>query len=104
MKLVAVRKNRSHWRCCLLLAASLAGVAMLAAGSPPHEQETTPREISVWRRTRDGWEQPHWLMPPQPRRPAVLHPLCVAAMIAILTAMALVGHAPCTCETTALSS
>jgi hypothetical protein len=41
-----------------------------------------------WRRTRDGWQQAEWLMPP-PQRMPVLHPSVVAMLELLLSIGAL---------------
>lgn len=92
MTTIAIQRSRPRWQPCLLLAAMLAGVAMLASGSPMPEPTLRPSQISTWRRTRDGWEQPRWLAPKLPPRAIALHPIYVAALTILLTAMALVGH------------
>lgn len=94
MIIISVQKNRSYRRYCLLLVALLAGMAMLASVSPAPEAAKSPPEISVWRRTRDGWEQPRWPADRQPPGPVPPHPLCVAVLTILLAAMGLVGYTP----------
>ncbi|MGH7140300.1 MAG: hypothetical protein ACREHD_31575, partial [Pirellulales bacterium] len=44
--------------------------------------------------TRDGWEQPPWLMSKQPPRVVPFHPFLAALLVVLVAAMALVGYEP----------
>ncbi len=97
--LIAVRRDKPRWRRRLPLAVLLAGVAAMAGGgAPPKHIEPVP-EVVTWRRTEDGWEQPHWLKPSPVPRPIPFHPLCLALLETLFAAMALVGSEKCNYRT-----
>ena len=93
LKPLTIRRDRPRLRRCLPLAVLLVSITALACGRAPAQRADMPSNALIWRRTRDGWEQPHWLNPSLPPRPAPFHPLCLAALEALLAAMALVARA-----------
>lgn len=88
---IAVRRDKARLRRCLPLVVLLAGVAAMAGEQAPPKRVEPVSEAVTWRRTDNGWEQPHWLKPKLEPRPVPFHPLCVALLEALFAAMALVG-------------
>ena len=93
MTLIAIRRHPPSLQRYVLLV-SMVSAAALASGGSRTAPSQTPREALVWRRTRDGWEQPQWLAPPSQEHAASLHPLLVAALVIGLSGMALLSYEP----------
>src|SRR5690606_10057460 len=89
--LVLARSRNHVARFCVLVALLWAAIIDVAAFHAAVEVPPPASQLTEWRRTRDGWRQTHeWAKVPA-ARPPDLHPLTVAALIALVSALALVA-------------